>query len=177
MTDERVLHILLVEDDEVDVMNVRRAFEKNKILNPLYVAADGLEALTMLRDGRVPRQRRLVLLDLNMPGMNGFEFLRELRADSVLKLTPVVVLTTSNDEKDKIEAFDLNVAGYLVKPVTFPGFAELIQPVAVVGRHRRMNVHGHAPSWDGFPRACRKAVFASAFRQPRSVPAISSMRG
>ena len=125
MTDDKVLHILLVEDDEVDVMNVRRAFEKNKILNPLYVAADGLEALRMLRDGQVPRQRRLVLLDLNMPGMNGFEFLRALRGDPELKLTPVVVLTTSGDEKDKIEAYGFNVAGYLRKPVEFPRFMEL----------------------------------------------------
>jgi len=125
MPDDKVLHILLVEDDEVDVMNVRRAFEKNKILNPLYVAADGREALAMLKDSRVPRQRRLVLLDLNMPGMNGFEFLREWRGDRELKLTPVVVLTTSGDEQDKVDAYGFNVAGYLRKPVEFPRFMEL----------------------------------------------------
>ena len=126
MADERTLHILLVEDDQVDVMTVRRAFERNKILNPLYVASNGIEALAMLRDDRVPRDRRLVLLDLNMPGMNGIEFLRELRADPELRSTPVVVLTTSNDERDKVNAYGLNVAGYLVKPVTFPSFAELM---------------------------------------------------
>jgi len=126
MADERTLHILLVEDDQVDVMTIRRAFERNKILNPLYVASNGLEALAMLRDDRVPRERRLVLLDLNMPGMNGIEFLRELRADPELRPTPVVVLTTSNDERDKVNAYGLNVAGYLVKPVTFPSFAELM---------------------------------------------------
>jgi CheY-like chemotaxis protein len=125
MTDDRVLHILLVEDDDVDVMNVRRAFEKNKILNPLYVASNGLEALAMLRDGTVPIARRLVLLDLNMPGMGGIEFLRELRADPKLRLTPVVVLTTSGDEKDRIDAYDFHVAGYLRKPVEFPNFMEL----------------------------------------------------
>ena len=125
MTDDRVLHILLVEDDEVDVMNVKRAFEKNKILNPLYVAANGLEALHMLRDGIVPAARRLVLLDLNMPGMGGIEFLRELRADPRLRPTPVVVLTTSGDEKDRIDAYDFHVAGYLRKPVEFPNFMEL----------------------------------------------------
>jgi CheY-like chemotaxis protein len=123
--DDRILHILLVEDDEVDVMNVRRAFEKNRILNPLYVATSGLEALAMLRDGRVPKSRRMVLLDLNLPGMSGLEFLRELRADPQLRPTPVVVLTTSNDEKDRIDAYGLNVAGYLLKPVTFPSFVEL----------------------------------------------------
>jgi CheY-like chemotaxis protein len=126
MADERTLHILLVEDDQVDVMTIRRAFEKNKILNPLYVASNGIEALAMLRDDRVPRDRRLVLLDLNMPGMSGIEFLRELRADPELRSTPVVVLTTSNDERDKVNAYGLNVAGYLVKPVTFPSFAELM---------------------------------------------------
>jgi CheY-like chemotaxis protein len=126
MADTRTLHILLVEDDQVDVLNVRRAFEKNKILNPLYVATNGAEALAMLREDQVPRDRRLVLLDLNMPAMNGIEFLRELRADPDLRLTPVVVLTTSNDERDKVNAYGFNVAGYLVKPVTFPNFAEVM---------------------------------------------------
>lgn len=123
---ERMLNILLVEDDQVDVMNVKRAFEKNRILNPLFVAPDGLRGLEMLRDGSVPGTRRLVLLDLNMPRMNGIEFLRELRADEALRPTPVVVLTTSNDERDRIEAYNLNVAGYLLKPVTFANFAELM---------------------------------------------------
>ena len=125
MTDDRLLHILLVEDDEVDVMNVKRAFDKNKILNPLYVATNGIEALSMLRNGTVPAARRLVLLDLNMPGMGGIEFLRELRADPKLRLTPVVVMTTSGDEKDRVDAYDFHVAGYLRKPVEFPSFMEL----------------------------------------------------
>jgi CheY-like chemotaxis protein len=123
---EKVLNILLVEDDQVDVMNVRRAFDRNRIANPLYVAADGLEGLRMLRSGEVPAERRLVLLDLNMPKMNGIEFLRELRSEPALQLTPVVVLTTSNDERDKIEAYNLNVAGYLLKPVTFINFVEVM---------------------------------------------------
>ena len=123
---EKMLNILLVEDDQVDVMNVKRAFEKNRIANPLYVAADGLEGLRKLRSGEIPRERRLVLLDLNMPRMNGIEFLRELRQDPALHHTAVVVLTTSNDEKDKINAYDLNVAGYLLKPVTFVNFVEVM---------------------------------------------------
>jgi CheY-like chemotaxis protein len=124
--DDKILNILLVEDDQVDVMNVRRAFERNRIANPLFVAGDGLEALEMLRNGRVPDSRRIVLLDLNMPRMSGIEFLRELRRDPVLMHTPVVILTTSNDDRDKIEAYNLNVAGYLVKPVTFINFVELM---------------------------------------------------
>lgn len=123
---EKALNILLVEDDQVDVMNVKRAFDRNRIANPLYVAGDGLEAMEMLRAGKVPRERRIILLDLNMPRMNGIEFLRALRADPELMLTPVVVLTTSDDERDKISAYNLNVAGYLLKPVTFVNFVEVM---------------------------------------------------
>ena len=123
---EKQLNILLVEDDQVDVMNVKRAFEKNRISNPLFVAGDGVDALEKLRDGSVPGDRRLVLLDLNMPRMSGIEFLREVRRDPALQHTPVVVLTTSNDERDKIEAYNLNVAGYLLKPVTFVNFVEVM---------------------------------------------------
>jgi CheY-like chemotaxis protein len=123
---DRMLNILLVEDDEVDVMNVRRAFQKNHIANPLFVAGDGVQALEQLRGGAIPGGRRIVLLDLNMPRMNGIEFLKALRADPALAATPVVVLTTSNDERDKIDAYDLNVAGYLLKPVTFSNFCEVM---------------------------------------------------
>ena len=123
---DRMLNILLVEDDEVDVMNVRRAFQKNHIMNPLFHATDGVEALDLLRGGRVPRERRLVLLDLNMPRMNGIEFLRALRADPELLATPVVVLTTSDDERDRVNAYNLNVAGYILKPVTFLSFVEIM---------------------------------------------------
>lgn len=123
---ERLLNILLVEDDEVDVLNVRRAFQKNHITNPLFVASNGIEALEQLRGKMIPRDRRIVLLDLNMPKMNGIEFLQELRRDPELRVTPVVVLTTSNDERDRIEAYNLNVAGYLLKPVTFSNFCEVM---------------------------------------------------
>jgi CheY-like chemotaxis protein len=125
------INILLVEDDEVDVLNVKRAFKKNNITNPLYVAGNGLEALDMLRGISkqppvVPLHRRLVLLDLNMPRMNGIEFLQALRADPNLKAIPVVVLTTSEGEQDRVEASQLNVAGYLLKPVQFSEFVELM---------------------------------------------------
>jgi CheY-like chemotaxis protein len=123
---EKQLNILCVDDDAVDVMNVQRAFQRANIANPLFIAGDGLEALAMLRGDAVPKQNRLVLLDLNMPRMNGIEFLRELRADPALKGTSVVVLTTSNDTKDKVEAYNLNVAGYLTKPVTFANFVEVM---------------------------------------------------
>ena len=131
MIEEKPINILLVEDDEVDVMNVKRAFKKNKIANPLYIASNGLEALAMLRgkdgqDAVIPRSRRLILLDLNMPKMNGLEFLHELRADPELQVIPVIVLTTSDEDRDRIEAYHLNVAGYILKPVTFSKFSEVM---------------------------------------------------
>lgn len=130
MIENKMTNILLVEDDEVDVMNVKRAFKKNNITDPLYFASNGLEALELLRGNSnlpvMPRERRLILLDLNMPKMNGIEFLRELRADPELKLIPVIVLTTSNEDRDKVEAYNLNVAGYILKPVTFSNFVEAV---------------------------------------------------
>jgi CheY-like chemotaxis protein len=119
----RELHIVLVEDDDIDVMTVRRAFEKNRMTNPLHVASNGLEALELLRSGTVANVRRLILLDLNMPKMNGIEFLKELRADPQLQSSSVVVLTTSNEV---VEAYRLHVAGYLLKPVTFENFVDLM---------------------------------------------------
>lgn len=128
---DRMINILLVEDDEVDVMNVKRAFKRNRISNPLHVATNGLEALAMLRGSeaqpsKIPAERRLILLDLNMPKMGGIEFLQLLRADPNLKSTPVVVLTTSDQDQDRVEAYNLNVAGYILKPVNFMTFVELM---------------------------------------------------
>jgi CheY-like chemotaxis protein len=124
--DEHPLNILLVDDDEVDVMTVKRAFSKANIANKLFVATDGIEALSMLRADGVPPQRRLMLLDLNMPRMSGIELLREIRADPALQALTVIVLTTSNEDRDRVEAYRLNVAGYLLKPVTFHAFAEVM---------------------------------------------------
>lgn len=112
-------------------MNVKRAFKRNRITNPLFVASNGLEALEMLRnnggsDLNIPERRRIILLDINMPKMNGIEFLQELRKDPKLAMTPVVVLTTSDEDQDRIEAYKLNVAGYILKPVTFSNFAEVM---------------------------------------------------
>lgn len=131
MPNHRPINILLVEDDEVDIMNVQRAFKKGNILNPLFIAKNGLEALNMLRDTKdnsaaIPHERRLILLDLNMPKMGGIEFLQNLRSDKNLRSIPVVVLTTSNQDRDLVEAYNLNVAGYLIKPVQFAHFVDLM---------------------------------------------------
>ena len=123
-----MVQILLVEDDEVDVMNVQRAFRKNNIVNPLVVAHNGVEALLILREAIAKRNDsfKVVLLDLNMPKMGGIEFLKEVRADPVLKPLSVFVMTTSNEESDKIAAYDLNIAGYIVKPLSFDRFVYAI---------------------------------------------------
>ena len=115
--------ILLVEDDEVDVMNVKRAFKKNHISNPLLVAGNGLEALDILRSPKLEIDKpKIVLLDLNMPKMGGIEFLKELRKDPELASLSVFVMTTSNEDSDKVEAFNLNVAGYILKPLSMEQF-------------------------------------------------------
>ena len=118
---QKLVNILLVEDDEVDVMNVKRAFSKNSIKNDLFVAGNGVEALEMLRGAIVPLPR-IIILDINMPKMNGIEFLKELRADESLKNISVFVMTTSNEDSDKINAYNLNVAGYILKPLSFEKF-------------------------------------------------------
>lgn len=124
-----LVNILLIEDDEVDIMNVKRAFKKNNISNPLFVARDGLEGLDILK-GENSREKmpnpRVILLDINMPKMGGIEFLSELRKHPDLKAISVFVMTTSNEESDKIAAYDLNVAGYILKPLSFEGFTNAI---------------------------------------------------
>jgi CheY-like chemotaxis protein len=119
-------NIVLVEDDEIDVMNFQRACAKNKVDLDLHLAADGIEGLELLRGDRLPREKRLVLLDLNLPRMGGLEMLRELRSDPALRSTPVVVLTTSGQERDLHEAYELNAAGYLIKPSDSTDFIDLV---------------------------------------------------
>ncbi|MCF8255139.1 MAG: response regulator [Bacteroidia bacterium] len=126
---DKIVNILLVEDDEVDVMNVKRAFKKNNVTNPLFVCNNGLEALQFLRGEKehsVHEMPKIILLDLNMPKMGGIEFLRELRKDDKLKNISVFVMTTSNEDKDKVDAYNLNVAGYILKPLSMERFIEAV---------------------------------------------------
>lgn len=124
----KLLNILLVEDDEVDIMNVERAFKKNNIANPLFVSRNGIEALQMLRrEGeQLTPSLDIILLDLNMPRMGGIEFLQNLRSDHQLKHKSVFVMTTSEEESDKVAAYDLNVAGYVLKPLSFESFSRAV---------------------------------------------------
>jgi CheY-like chemotaxis protein len=126
---DKMVNILLVEDDEVDVMNVKRAFKKNNVTNPLFVCNNGLEALNFLRgerDSSITEIPKIILLDLNMPKMGGIEFLREIRKDEKLKNISVFVMTTSNEDKDKVDAYNLNVAGYILKPLSMERFIEAV---------------------------------------------------
>ena len=120
--------ILLVEDDNVDVMTVKRALKDLKINNPLVSTANGEEALEYLtnNDNKKPC---IILLDLNMPKMNGIEFLKIVKVNDILKKIPVVVLTTSSQQQDIIESFKLSVAGYIVKSVDYAEFTEAISTI------------------------------------------------
>jgi CheY-like chemotaxis protein len=112
MQSSKVVTILLVEDDEIDVKALRWAFDKLKIANPLVVARDGVEAWEMLQELSRPY---LIITDINMPRMNGIELLRKIRESEQFRDSIVFALTTSNDEQDKIDAYHLNVAGYMLK--------------------------------------------------------------
>jgi len=127
---EHLFSVLLVDDDDIDTMSFEREFKKNKTLNPLFTAKDGLEALDKLRgtngiDKIIPTPR-IILLDIHMPKMNGLEFLKELREDQELRTISVFVLTSSKDDKDRIEAYNFNVAGYIIKPVTIENFNKAV---------------------------------------------------
>jgi CheY-like chemotaxis protein len=125
----KTLTILLVDDDKVDIMAVKRSFRELKIANPVIEAHNGIEALELLRgtNGREKVQSPcLVLLDLNMPRMSGFEFLDRLRRDEALRSTLVFVMTTSGAEEDRARAYDMNVAGYVLMHRPGQSFLEAI---------------------------------------------------
>ena len=118
--------ILLVEDDDIDAMSVKRAFQRMKIANPIVRAKDGVDALEMLQNGDV-KHPYLILLDLNMPRMGGLELLDTIRNDPQLETSVVFVLTTSKDDEDKIAAYKHHVAGYIVKERLDEGFEQLVK--------------------------------------------------
>ncbi len=120
--------ILLVDDDDVDAIITQRAINELKITNELLRKVDGEDALEFLRSPEAPRPC-VILLDLNMPRMNGFEFLKVAKADPELKRIPVVVLTTSDVDQNILDSFDLGVAGYIVKPVDYKQFVEAMKTI------------------------------------------------
>jgi len=119
---------LLVEDDRIDAMAVRRALREIGSANPLDHVTDGEQALDFLRDPKNPRPG-LILLDLNMPRMNGLEFLAAVKTDPKLKMIPVVVLTTSRSDSDLLGSFGQGVAGYMLKPVDFAQFTDVMRTI------------------------------------------------
>ncbi|MGR8934595.1 MAG: response regulator [Gammaproteobacteria bacterium] len=120
--------ILLIEDDKVDAMTVQRALKELHVTNRLIHVENGEEALTFLHD---PAQELpcIILLDLNMPIMNGIEFLQAAKADAELRRIPVIVFTTSDEQEDKGDSFNLGVAGYMRKPVDYRQFVETIRSI------------------------------------------------
>ncbi len=124
--DYKPASILLVEDDEVDAMSIKRAFNKMRISNPIVRARDGIEALEVLQNKGID-QPYLILLDLNMPRMGGLELLDIIRSDTRLETSVIFVLTTSKDDEDKIAAYKQHIAGYIVKENLDMGFEKLVK--------------------------------------------------
>ncbi|MBN2090279.1 response regulator [candidate division KSB1 bacterium] len=120
--------ILLVEDDQIDIMTVKRALKKINVANQVTSVVNGEDALHVLRDTEALKPA-IILLDLNMPRMNGIEFLKIIKNDKNLCRIPVVVLTTSQEEQDKRWCFNLGVAGYMLKPVDYEEFIEIIRVI------------------------------------------------
>jgi CheY-like chemotaxis protein len=120
--------ILLIEDDTIDAMTVKRAMKDLKVANQLVIQANGEEGLRYLCDS-ANKPPCVILLDLNMPKMGGIEFLKIAKANEQLKTIPIVVLTTSKSDQDKVESFNLSVAGYIIKPTDYQKFVEAIKTV------------------------------------------------
>ena len=120
--------ILLVEDDRVDAMTVRRAFKQVRIPNPLHHVENGEEALEFLKNEKNEKPA-IILLDLNMPKMNGIEFLQVIKNEQDFQTLPVIILTTSKEQKDRINSYKFGVAGYVVKPVDYQQFVEMVNAI------------------------------------------------
>jgi CheY-like chemotaxis protein len=124
----RPIDVLLVEDDEGDVLMTREALAEGKILNRLHVVGDGVEAMAFLRDQEAVRPD-LILLDLNLPKVDGRSVLEQVKADERLRRIPVVVLTTSEAEEDVLRSYDLHANAYVSKPVDFDQFVRVIRQI------------------------------------------------
>jgi len=122
--------ILLIEDDSVDAMTVKRAMRELHVTNSIMHSVNGEEALAYLNDP-VNEKPFVILLDLNMPKMSGIEFLKVVKVNADLKMIPIIVLTTSKEKKDVVDSFELGAAGYMIKPVDYAKFVEVISTVMV----------------------------------------------
>jgi CheY-like chemotaxis protein len=131
----RLAHILLIEDNRMDVELTLDAFHEARLLNTIHVASDGQEALNYLfgrgkyADRNAFPLPNLILLDLKLPGIDGFEVLRQIKSTPILKRLPVVILTSSKEEGDRALSYDHGANSYLVKPVSFDGFLDVVRQI------------------------------------------------
>jgi len=119
---------MIVDDDAVDRMSIKRAFADLRITNELVIADGGEKALAILSAAEIPRPT-VVLLDLRMPGVDGLEVLKAIRSHPKYKTTPVIILTTSSEERDRVATFELGISGYMVKPVDYQQFVEVVRTI------------------------------------------------
>lgn len=132
---EKIVNILLVEDNPDDIKITERALEKGKVLNKLYVVRDGQEALDFLyhqgdySDPKKAPKPGLILLDINLPKLNGIDVLKKVKSDEKLRRIPIIMLTVSKRDEDVVRSYDLGVNSYIVKPVEFDKFVETIKNI------------------------------------------------
>ena len=123
---DKVVTLFLIEDDDVDAMAIQRALEKGKIANPVIRAHDGIEAMEMLKSGQIEKPF-VILLDLQMPRMNGLEFLDAIRADEKFSDSVIFILSTSKSDEDLFRSYKMKVAGYFLKEDTGVGFMNVVE--------------------------------------------------
>jgi CheY-like chemotaxis protein len=137
MSETNEIEILLVEDNQDDLDMTLRALRKANLMNPIHVARDGAEALEFIfcRGAHAGRKfenpPKVILLDLKLPKVDGMEVLKRIKGDERTKMIPIVILTSSKEQRDVIESYNLGVNSYIVKPVNFEGFAAAIQEVGM----------------------------------------------
>src|SRR5438477_11917340 len=137
MSENNAVEILIVEDTAEDLELTLRALRKSKLANNIHVARDGAEAIEFIfgegphTDRQIANGPKVILLDLKLPKIDGIEVLRRVKSDSRTKSIPVVVLTSSKEQKDVVESYRLGVNSYIVKPVNFEGFAAAVQELGM----------------------------------------------
>ena len=137
MNTETIVEILIVEDNEQDLALAQRALRKAKVSNRIHVARDGEEALQFLfcegphAERKMEDGPKVILLDLKLPKLDGLEVLQRIKSDPRTKAIPVVVLTSSKEQSDVVETYNLGVNSYIVKPVNFEQFSEVVQKLGM----------------------------------------------
>ncbi len=135
MGEKKAFVVLMAEDDEHDIIATRRAWKKNNIRNPLYIVTDGEECLDYLRrrgkysDPETAPRPGILLLDIKMPRMDGLATLEQIRGDANLRHLPVVMLTTSKDDQDRLKSYNLQANAYITKPIGFSNFSEAVKTI------------------------------------------------